>query len=68
MLCELGISYLSYIFPVCVPANQAYSEKGVYSKMKELGPMGSKFFHFRVHAFSKGRQQFDRVTFLENVS
>ena len=30
------------------------SEKGVCSKRKEFAPMGSKFFPFRVDAFSEG--------------
>ena len=27
--------------------------KGVYSKRKEFGPQGNKYFHFRVDPFSE---------------
>ena len=44
-------------------------QKGVYSKRKEIAPLGSKFFPFRVDLFSEERlKHFYRACSLENVS
>ena len=54
---------------VYVPAHQDHSEKRVYFKRKEFAPLGSKFFPFRVHRFTEGRQNhYNRVATLESVS
>ena len=64
-----GENFCDFLFVFCSVSSQVPFLKGSTLKGKNLLPLGSKFFPFRVDLFSEGsKNYFGRVVSLESVS